>query len=306
MKYAGMPMGMWALFAGSFRRELTAVFGYDAAAAKEITKNAKPRYRKIIAGLPEFEKADRFKMNIVNCAMLCAFVQRPDVQRLTDYYAKSMITAPMRWFCRKSGKNKFSEKDLASMRATAALRAADRNPYSWNMELFEYPDGSGYEARFDRCGICTLMQELGLYDLTSAMCRLDYTMSDAGGASDFVREYTLASGGPYCDCGYHRKKYLPPLHGTRKNSYCTYPFRHRGQCPLGLLGSNEFAEDYRKIVRFAGPMWESAPTTEDASTYRFAENQREVCNTLLHNLSGSTSPILPPLRNGAAFFVFCV
>ena len=45
-----------------------------------------------------------------------------------------------------------------------------------------------------------------VYDLTSAMCRLDYTMSDAGGASDFVREYTLASGGPYCDCGYHRKK----------------------------------------------------------------------------------------------------
>ena len=40
MKYAGMPMGMWALFAGSFRRELTAIFGYDAAAAKEITKNA--------------------------------------------------------------------------------------------------------------------------------------------------------------------------------------------------------------------------------------------------------------------------
>lgn len=28
----------------------------------------------------------------------------------------------------------------------------------------------------------------------------------AGGASDFVREYTLASGGPYCDCGYHKKQ----------------------------------------------------------------------------------------------------
>ena len=210
MKYAGMPMGMWMLFVGSFRKELTAVFGYDADTAREITKNAKPRYQKIIAGLPEFEKADRFKMNIVNCAMLCAFVlsmpKRPDVQRLTKYYADAMMTAPMRWFCRKSGKNKFSEKDLASMRATAALRAADRNPYSWNMELFEYPDGSGYEARFSRCGICTLMQELGLYDLTPAMCRLDYTMSDAGGASDFVREYTLASGGPYCDCGYHKKQ----------------------------------------------------------------------------------------------------
>lgn len=49
------------------------------------------------------------------------------------------------------------------------------------------------------------MKEFGLYDLTPAMCRLDYTMSDAGDASDFVREYTLASGGPYCDCGYRKK-----------------------------------------------------------------------------------------------------
>lgn len=50
------------------------------------------------------------------------------------------------------------------------------------------------------------MQVLGLYDLTPALCHLDYTMSEAGGASDFVREYTLASGGPYCDCGYHKKQ----------------------------------------------------------------------------------------------------
>lgn len=92
------------------------------------------------------------------------------------------------------------------MKATAKLRAGDRNPYSWNMDFFEYEDGSGYEARFTTCGICTLMQVLGLYDLTPALCHLDYTMNDAGGASDFVREYTLASGGPYCDCGYHKKQ----------------------------------------------------------------------------------------------------
>ena len=29
--------------------------------------------------------------------------------------------------------------------------------------------------------------------------------SELGGASDFVREYTPASGGPYCDCGYKKK-----------------------------------------------------------------------------------------------------
>lgn len=92
------------------------------------------------------------------------------------------------------------------MKATAELRAADRNPYSWNMDLYEYPDGSGYEARFSKCGICVLMKKLGLYDLTPALCHLDYTMSEAGGGCDFVREYTLASGGPYCDCGYKKKR----------------------------------------------------------------------------------------------------
>ncbi len=181
MKYIGMPLGMWALFAGSFRRQLTVVFGYDAAAAKEIMKRAKPQYRKLIAMLPAFEKADRFQMNIVNCAMLGAFIcsmpERPDVERLTVYYADAMMTKPMKWFCRKSGKKKFTEKDIAGMQATAALKAADRNPYSWNMEYYAYPDGSGYEARFTQCGICTLMKELGLYDLTPALCHLDYTMA---------------------------------------------------------------------------------------------------------------------------------
>ena len=143
MKYIGMPMGMWVLFAGSFQKQLTEVLGYDTDTAKAITKKAKPKYKAIIADLPEFEKADRFKMNIVNCAMIGAFVlsmpERPDVERLTEYYAKSM------------------------------------------------------------------MKKLGLYDLTPALCRLDYTMSEAGGVTDFVRQYTLASGGPYCDCGYKKK-----------------------------------------------------------------------------------------------------
>ena len=105
--------------AGSFQKQLTAVFGYDADAAKAITKKAKPKYKAIIADLPEFEKADRFKMNIVNCAMIGAFT----------------LSIP-------------------------------------------------------------------------ALCRLDYTMSEAGGVTDFVRQYTLASGDPYCDCGYKKKGFV--------------------------------------------------------------------------------------------------
>ena len=209
MRWTGTPMAMWAVFAKSFRTQL-AVLGYDADTAREIARKAKPRYKEIIAGLLEFEKGDRFQMNSIGCAMLGAFVlsmpRRPDVESLTGYYETAQMTPLMKWFCRKSGKSKFTPKDIARMKATAARRAADRNPYSWNMDFFEYPDGSGYEGRFTRCGICTLMQELGLYDLTPAMCHLDYAMSEAGGVTNFVRKYTLASGGPYCDCGYQRKR----------------------------------------------------------------------------------------------------
>ncbi len=209
MKYIGMPMGMWLLFHRSFRREMVGVLGFSEAAAAETERKALPKYREIIAGLPEFEKRDRFKMNIVNCAMLAAYYMnmehKPTAEQMTGYYEKAMMTGPMRAFCRMGGKKKFSKKYIAGMRATAALNAADRNPYSWNMEFLPYADGSGYEARFSRCGICTLMKELGIAEIVPAMCRLDYTMSDAGGAAEFVRQYTLASGGPYCDCGFKRR-----------------------------------------------------------------------------------------------------
>lgn len=209
MKWMEKPVAMWAVFVRSFREQLTAALGYEPAAARAITKQAKARYRAIIADLPAFEKGDRFQMNIVGCAMLAAFVlsmpRRPGVDQLTDYYAAAMMTPLMKKLCRMSGRRKFTPRDQAAMAATARFRAADRNPYSWNMAYLPYPDGSGYEARFSACGICVLMRKLGLYDLTPALCHLNYVMSDAGGASRFVRDYTLASGGPYCDCGYKKK-----------------------------------------------------------------------------------------------------
>lgn len=212
MKYLGMPAAMWLLFRTSFRNQLNESFGLDVKTADQAAVEAKNRYKEIIGKLPEFEKGDRFKMNIVNCAMLSAFLlsmpKKPSVEETTEYYRKAMMIKPMKWFCKISGKRKFTEKDIQGLKATEALQAAERNPYSWNMKFYPYEDGKGYEARFTYCGICTLMRELGLFEFVPAMCRLDYTMSEAGGVSDFIRQYTLASGGPYCDCGYRKKAAL--------------------------------------------------------------------------------------------------
>ena len=137
MKYLGLPRGMWLLFHRSFRKEMVSVLGFCRSAAVETEKKALSKYKEIIAGLPEFEKTDRFKMNIVNCAMLAAFYlnmeKKPTLEQMTEYYEKAMMIGSMR-----------------------------------------------------------------------AFCRLDYAISNAGGTTQFVRQYTLASGGPYCDCGYKK------------------------------------------------------------------------------------------------------
>lgn len=209
MKYTGMPMGMWLIFNKSFQKNLTEVLKFDTKESRIITAAAKKKYKELIDKLPEFEKKDRFKMNIVSCAMMSAFLlsmpELPEVEAATEYYKQSMMTGFMQWFCRTGGKKKFSESDIEAKKEIAKFKAGDRNSYSWNMEFYEYEDGSGYEARFTTCGICTLMNELGLTKLIPAMCRLDYTMSEADCVSNFAREYTIALDGPYCDCGYTKR-----------------------------------------------------------------------------------------------------
>ena len=208
MKYSGMPFGMWLLFKKSFRKNLN-IFNIDKKESKIITKTAKLKYKEIIKKLPEFEKNDRFKMNIVSCAMFASFIsnlkEKPTLEDVTKWYNESMMTKSMKWFCKKTGKKKFTNKDIDNMKKTASLKAADRNPYSWNMEFYLYDNNKGYEARFTKCGICHLLKEEGLFEFAPAMCRLDYTMAAAGGVSDFKREYTIATGGAYCDCGYYKK-----------------------------------------------------------------------------------------------------
>ena len=52
MKYLGMPAGMWALFAGSFRKKLTDVLKYDRNVSMQITKKAQRHFQKLIHNLP--------------------------------------------------------------------------------------------------------------------------------------------------------------------------------------------------------------------------------------------------------------
>ncbi len=209
MKYFGMPLGMWLLYHKSFQARLVDVVGLSEEKAKETARMAKPFYKAIIRMIPPFERGDMFQMNLVNCALFSSFYlslkSKPSLKVMTEYYERAMGIHATKWFCRKGGKKKFAKGTYRRYERVAAFKAADRNPYSWNMEFLPYGDGSGYECRFTHCGICRLMKELGIGEVIPAMCHLDYAMSEWGGASRFIREHTLASGGPYCDCGYKKK-----------------------------------------------------------------------------------------------------
>jgi len=180
MKYFGMPLGMWMLFSKSFRKNLD-IFNIEKKEGKEITKASKKMYKDIIKKLPNFEKKDRFKMNMVSCAMFIAFLKnvknKPSLNDVTTWYNQAMKTRLMHLFCKISGKSKFKAKTYKSLENTAELKAGDRNPYSWNMEFYPYSDDSGYEVRFTKCGICHLLKEYGLFEYTQAMCKLDYTIN---------------------------------------------------------------------------------------------------------------------------------
>lgn len=200
---------MWLLYNKSFTKQLVHVVGLSKKEAREVRKAAKPVYKDIVDRIPKFEKEDIFEMNIINCALFSSFYlslkEKPSLEIMTNYYRESMGTSATKWFCKKSGKKKFSKKTIDKYQRVAELKAADRNPYSWNMSFSLYEDGSGYECRFTKCGICHLMKELGIEEIIPAMCKLDYAMSEWGKASHFDRKSTLASGGPYCNCGYKKK-----------------------------------------------------------------------------------------------------
>lgn len=70
MGYGFIQRLMWTGFKGTFRKQLSKSF--DERNPAEVMKNARKKYRKILSGVDEFEKGDRFLMNILSCAMLSA------------------------------------------------------------------------------------------------------------------------------------------------------------------------------------------------------------------------------------------
>lgn len=205
MKYGFMPKLMWTVYKGTFKKQLTETLREESPG--EVMKSAHKKYKEILADVDEFEKGDRFLINILSCAMLSSVLlsvkNKYTVEEVRVYYRKAMCDN----FITKSAATKsksYTEKGRAKLKEQAKKSEKNTNPYSWKFTVEDGETINQYTATFYTCGICYLMTKLGLKEYIPAMCTLDYDMA-ALNNTVFTREYTLAGGGAYCDCHYDHK-----------------------------------------------------------------------------------------------------
>lgn len=129
--------------------------------------------------------------------MLDANIKMEDVRL---YYRHVMCNNFLTKMASKKSKA-YTEKGRRKLKSDAKKSESNTNPYSWRFSVVDGKTINQYTAYFYTCGICHLMKELGLSKYIPAMCTLDYDMAELNNTK-FTRQYTLASGGKYCDCHY--------------------------------------------------------------------------------------------------------
>lgn len=205
MKYGLVPKLMWAGYKGTFRRHLTQTLREENPAA--VMKTAHKKYKEILSGVTEFDKGDRFLINIVSCAMLSSVLlsaeKKYTVEEVRAYYKKAMCENFLTKAASKKSKS-YTRKGREKLKAQAKQSELNTNPYSWKFSVEDGETLNQYTAYFYTCGICYLMTKLGLAEYIPAMCTLDYDMAELNNTT-FTREHTLAEGGAFCDCHYDHR-----------------------------------------------------------------------------------------------------
>lgn len=64
MKYGFMPKLMWTVYKGTFKKQLSETLREENP--NEVMKSAHTKYKEILADVDEFEKGDRFLINILS------------------------------------------------------------------------------------------------------------------------------------------------------------------------------------------------------------------------------------------------
>lgn len=205
MKYGLMPKLMFSGYKSTFKKHLTLTLREDNP--KEVMKKAHKKYKEILSTVDEFDKGDRFLINILSCALLSSILlsvkNKYTLEEVRLYYKNAMCDNLLTKMASKKSKA-YTIKGREKLKKQAKQSEQNTNPYSWKFSIEDGKTINQYTANFYTCGICYLMTKLNLKEYIPAMCTLDYDMARLNN-THFTREFTLASGGKLCDCHYDHK-----------------------------------------------------------------------------------------------------
>lgn len=204
MKYGLLQKSVWFLFHNDYKKQL--IKYTNEPDINSVMKKAHNEYKKIIQDIPEFGENDTLLVNLVSGAQFAAIYKslsiKPDIDIMTKIYHGTMdnnfITSK---FAKKKLQAPFDKSNKEENENQALKSQKGTNPYTWKWTYKLSPDGKSYSKVFSECGINKLFYKLGIQEITPAMCSYDYKMAEAAGTK-FKRKYTLAGGGPFCDCNY--------------------------------------------------------------------------------------------------------
>jgi len=207
VKYDIYAKAIWFLFARGFERAL--IKHWNAGRAAEVMKRAKPLYKKLVRQTPGIGgmRKNPLTINLLSGCQFASIYLAADksipVKTMTKVYHDGMLNGCLlKAFIRRQ--DMFAAKSIR--RKLEQAEKSQTSPYAFDWKWsFEVINGGHLCADFTRCGILELFRSLGIEELTPAMCAFDYPMASLAGIG-FQREYTLASGGPVCDCHYIKKE----------------------------------------------------------------------------------------------------
>lgn len=204
MKHEVVSKLMWVGFEKGFREFLPILTLEDSDI---VMSRSKKKYMEICRRLPSWQENDVLLVNLLSGASVAAIYlslnEKPTVEQVTLFYHSVMndsqlmnLNLKMTKHFKTSQQQKYKREGLKSQESS--------NPYSWRYLYEEGANLNEFTLRFTQCGICHLFKELGISDITPAMCAYDYEMAKKTNTL-FTRKGTIAEGSDCCDCHYSKK-----------------------------------------------------------------------------------------------------
>lgn len=200
MKYNGF---YYWFFSGQMKKVL--IEQYDSAYAKDIMKQSKKVYRKLVKRAPDLGVGNPMAYNeLFALAFVAPYIASG--KKIPPETVQEMMRRALyhvKWFFTRTDLNTDkgkaeNKKSVMQYMKWYTPEKETQYPTSFKVDLVGQPYKEACYYRITRCPICQYCKKLGVEELMPLLCDLDHVMIHLQHGV-LYREQTIAAGGEYCD-----------------------------------------------------------------------------------------------------------